>query len=57
MAEAKYKKTITEIESKDKQYDQDLKDLDTEHTALQTEYDSIKEVISKNVDRSFKAFS
>ena len=57
IAEVKYKKTITEIENKDNKYDQDLKKLDTEHTALQTEYDSIKEVISKNVDRSFKAFS
>ena len=43
--------------NKDKKYEQDLKKLDTEHTALQTEYDSIKEVLSKNVERSFKAFS
>jgi hypothetical protein len=57
IAEAKYKRTTTEIESQDKKYDQELKDLETEHSALQTEYDSIKEVISKNVDRSFKAFS
>lgn len=57
VAEAKYKKTIKEIENKDKKYDQDLKKLDTEHTALQTEYESIKDVISKNVERSFKAFS
>lgn len=57
IAETKYKRQITEIENKDKKYDQDLKKLDTEHTALQTEYDSLKEVISKNTDRSFKAFS
>lgn len=57
VAEAKYKKTITEIENKDKKFDQDLKKLDTEHSALQTEYDSLKEVISKNTERSFKAFS
>ncbi len=57
IAEVKYKNTITEIENQDKKYDQDLKKLDTEHTALQTEYESIKEVISKNVERSFKAFS
>ena len=56
-AEAKYKTKIDEIEHQDKKYDQDLKKLDTEHSALQTEYDSIKEVISKNVERSFKAFS
>jgi len=57
IAETKYKNTITEIENKDKKYDQDLKKLDTEHNALQTEYESVKEVISKNVERSFKAFS
>lgn len=57
IAEVKYKNRITEIENEDKKFDQDLKKLDTEHTALQTEYDSIKEVINKNVERSFKAFS
>lgn len=57
IAEVKYKNAITEIENKDKKFDQDLKKLDTEHSALQTEYDSIKEVISKNTERSFKAFS
>lgn len=57
IAEVKYKNTLKEIENKDKKYDQDLKKLETEHTALQTEYDSVKEVVSKNVERSFKAFS
>ena len=57
IAEVKYKKRITEIENQDTKFDQDLKKLDTEHSALQTEYESIKEVLSKNVDRSFKAFS
>ena len=56
-AEVKYKKALTEIENQDKKYDQDLKKLDSEHSALQTEYDSVKGVIDKNVERSFKAFS
>ena len=56
-AEIKYKNALTEIENQDKKYDQDLKKLDTEHTALQTEYESVKSVIDKNVERSFKAFS
>ena len=56
-AEAEYTKKLNEIEAKDKKYDNDLKKLDTEHSALQTEYDSIKSVIEKNVERSFKAFS
>lgn len=57
IAEVKYKKRITEIENQDKKFDQDLKKLDTEHNALQTEYDAVKEVITKNTERSFKAFS
>lgn len=57
IAQAKYEKTLNEIEAKDNKYDTDLKNLDTIHNALQTEYDSIKNVISKNVERSFKAFS
>ena len=56
-AEVKYKNATTEIENKDKKYDQNLKKLDTEHNALQTEYESLKNVIDKNVERSFKAFS
>ena len=36
---------------------QDLKKLDSEHNALQTEYESLKSVIDNNVERSFKAFS
>ena len=57
IAEVKYENTLREIENQDKKYDQDLKTLDSEHSALQTEYDSIKGVIDKNVERSFKAFS
>lgn len=56
-AEAKYKHDVREIQDKDKKLDQDLKKLDTEHSALLTEFDSIKEAISKNEERSFKAFS
>lgn len=56
-AEVKYMRAQQEIEAKDKQFDNDLKLLDTEHNALQTEYDSIKNVISKNIDRTFKTFS
>ena len=56
-AEVIYKKEVTEIEYQDNKFDQDLKKLDTEHNALQTEYESIREAINKNTERSFKAFS
>lgn len=57
MAEVKYNRELASIQSKDKAIDNNLKKLDTEHKALQTEYDSIDSVIKKNVERSFKIFS
>ena len=55
-AEAKYKVKLAQIESKDKKFDLNLKQIDTEHLAIQTEVDSVKKVIDKNIGRSFKAF-
>lgn len=56
-AEAEYKAAMNKIENKDKQYDLELKNIDTEHNSLQTEYDSIKEAINKNVERVFKMYA
>lgn len=53
-AEAEYNRAMKDIDAKDSIYDMELKNIDTEHTALQTEYDTIKSVISKNIDRTFK---
>lgn len=53
-AEAEYNRAMKDIDAKDSIYDIELKNIDTEHTALQTEYDSIKNVITKNIDRTFK---
>ncbi len=53
-AEAEYNRAINDIKTKDNMYDVQLKNIDTEHTSLQTEYDSIKQVITKNIDRTFK---
>ena len=56
-AESKYTQDMADLESKDKQFDLELKKLDTEHNALQTEYDSVKNVVDKNVESTFKIFS
>ena len=56
-AEVKYKQTLSDIESKDKQYDNIIRRLDTEHNALQTEYETIKSVITKNLERTLKMYS
>ena len=46
-----------EISRKDQKYQNKIKLLDTEHTALQAQYDSIKSAIGENVKRSFTSFS
>lgn len=56
-AEVQYEQALRDIESKDKQYDNQLKVLDTEHNALQTEYDSVKSVIEKTIERNLKLYS
>lgn len=55
-AEAKYETTMADINAKDKRFDLELRTIDTEHQAIQTEMDSVKKVIDKNIERSFKIF-
>ena len=56
-AEAEYEHAMKKIDKKDKQYDMDLNRLETERTALTTEYESVKKVIQDNVERTFGIFS
>lgn len=56
-AEAEYNTAMAQIQSQDKKYDLQLKEIDTEHSAIQTEIDSVKKVIDKNIERSFKTFN
>ena len=53
-AEAKYNRAMNDIKQKDNMFDLQLKNIDTEHSALQTEYDVIKEVMKKNIERTMK---
>jgi hypothetical protein len=48
---------MDKIEHQDKQFDLELTKLESEHNALQTEYDAVKKVISNNVEKSFNTFS
>lgn len=57
LIEQKYKNKLDDLEKKDNRFDLELKKLDTEHNALQTEYDSIKGLIDKNIEKSFNIFS
>ena len=56
-AEAEYNKALKDIDKKDKQYDLSLSKLETERSALTTEYDSVKKVIEDNIERTFGIFS
>ena len=51
-----YSTTITNLSASEKLLDLELTQINTEHTAVNTEYDSIKSLISDNVDKSFNVF-
>ncbi len=55
-AEAEYQRKTAEINAKDEKYQRKISLLDSEHNAIQTEYESVKNAMNKNIDRSFKAF-
>lgn len=55
-AEAEYNLETSKIQNKDKRYDLELKQIDSEHSMVQTEVDSVKKVIDKNIERNFKLF-
>lgn len=56
-AEAEYEHKLKQINKKDEQFDLDLSKLETERSALTTEYDSVKKVIEDNIERTFGIFS
>ncbi len=56
-AESEYNYETARISRQDNQLDLDLQQLETQHEAILKEYDSVKEVISNNVDRTFNLFS
>ena len=56
-AEVEYEHKLKEINQKDKKFDMELNKLETERTALEKEYDSVKKVIQDNIDKTFKIFS
>lgn len=56
-AEAEYENAMKQLSRQDKKYDLELNRLETERSALTTEYDSVKKVISENIERTFGIFS
>lgn len=56
-ASVKYEKAVKDIDAKETKLDLQLAQIDAQHNALKTEYDSVKQIVSKNIDRSFKTFN
>ena len=56
IAEAKYNTEKAKIEHKEDTIDMRMKNLDTEISSLTTEYETVKQVISKSVEKSFKRY-
>ncbi len=55
-AEAKYNTEKQKIEHKEQTLDLKMKNLDTEISSLTTEYDTVKSLISKNIEKGFKRY-
>lgn len=55
-AEREYSKAKSRINYKEEELEIDMKKLDLEISALTTEYDSVKGMISKNVEKTFSMF-
>lgn len=55
-AQSLYDKRIAQFQRSDKLLECELKRLETEHNALETEIESVQKVIKDNVEASFKTF-
>ncbi len=56
-AEAKYNTEKAKLNAKEETIDLKMKNLDTEISSLTTEYDTVKNTISKNIEKSFKRYN
>lgn len=56
-AEQKYNREKNKINYKENILDLKMKNLDTEISSLSTEYDTVKSVISKNIEKAFKRYN
>ena len=56
-AEAEYNTKTASIQVKEKRLQNDLNQVQTQQKACDTEIDSVKKIMDKNVERTFKVFS
>lgn len=53
---AEYEEKVARLQRIDKRFDTQIQQLSTEQKAIETEMDSIKKVIDKNIEETFKTF-
>lgn len=56
-AKADYEAKTLTLSNQDKMLDLELNKIQTQHKAIETEYDSVKKVIEKNIETSYKIFA
>ena len=56
-AESKYEYETARISRQDNMLEMELKQLETQHEAIMKELESVQEVISNNIERTFKLFN
>ncbi|MCR5262002.1 MAG: hypothetical protein K6C94_09225 [Candidatus Gastranaerophilales bacterium] len=56
-AKADYEAKTLTLSNQDKMLDLELNKIQTQHKAIETEYDSVKKVIEKNIEVSYKIFA
>lgn len=57
LAEAKYNTEKAKLNAKEETIDLKMKNLDTEISSLTTEYDTVKNTIAKQIEKSFKRYA
>jgi len=55
-ASREYDKEMTSLSNQEKLWDLELNQVNTEHTAAKTEYDSVKSLVSDNTEGAFSLF-
>lgn len=56
-ADAEYRRKTASIQIKEKRLQMDLSQVETQQKACDTEIDSVKKIMDKNIERTFKVFS
>lgn len=52
-----YENKLRAIDQKEKQLDTQLSRIENERNALKTEYDTVKDLVKKNIERNYKTFN